>query len=295
MGLPTDMAGDAGLIKSIDISYDNAKQYLIDESAVRPVLVSFWASWDEPSTAMAPVLEKIAADYNGAFLLAKVDAEQLQQLVSQFGVQSLPTVMVMHQGQPVDGLQGPQTEQAIVDLLAKYLPAPWQGSVDEGQVKIAAGDFTGGLALLRAAYSESGQDIAVTFALIDGLIKAHRLNDAAELLSGIKMVNQGQEYAHLKAQLELAQNAAKAPEVEELEGKLQSNPQDLEVLQALAAQYAQHHHYKEALELLWGVLKKDLNAKDGEIKQVYMDVLAVVGKGDPLAISYLQKLYAKLY
>ena len=244
---------------------------------------------------MVPILEKIADDYKGAFLLAKVNAEQLQQLVAQFGVQSLPTVMVMHQGQPVDGLQGPQTEQAIVDLLAKYLPAPWQEAVDEGQAKIAAGDFTGAIALLRGAYNESNQEISVTFALIDGLIKARRLDDAEQLLAGIKMVDQGQEYAHLKAQLELAQNAAKAPEVEELEAKLQSNPQDLDVLQALASQYAQHHHYKEALELLWGVLKKDLNAKDGHIKQIYMDVLAVVGKGDPLAIRYQQKLYARLY
>lgn len=295
MQQPTDMAGEARPVNSIDITYDNAKQYLIDESAVRPVLVSFWASWDEPSTAMAPVLEQLATQHDGAFLLAKVNAEELQQLASQFGVQSLPTIMVMHQGQPVDGLQGPQTEPAISQLLAKYLPAPWLALVEQGEANIEAGDFAEGIALLRSAYSDSEQDVQVAFVLIGGLIKARRLDDAAELLATIKMVDQGQAYDNLKAQLELAQNAAKAPEIEDLEAKLAASPHDLTLIQALAAQYAEHHHYKEALALLWDVLQKDLNAKDGEIKRIYMDVLAVVGKGDPLAISYQQKLYARLY
>ncbi|WP_238376314.1 tetratricopeptide repeat protein [Marinagarivorans algicola] len=295
MDLPTDIAGDAGSVNSIDITYENAKPYLIDESAVRPVLVSFWASWDEPSQLMLPILERLAVEYDGAFLLAKVNVEQLQQLAEQFGVQSLPTIMVMNQGQPVDGLQGPQTEQAITELLNKCLPAPWLAVVEQGLANIEAENFAEGIAQLRSAHTDSNQDIQVTFALIGGLIKARRLEDASALLAGVKMVDQGQEYHHLTAQLELAQNAAKAPEIEELEAKYQASPNDLDVVQALAAQYSQHHHYKEALELLWTVLNKDLNAKEGEIKRIYMDVLSVVGKGDPLAITYLQKLYAKLY
>lgn len=295
MDLPTDMPSEAGSVHSIDITYENAKQYLIDESAVRPVLVSFWAGWDEPSQLMAPILEQLAVEHDGAFLLAKVNAEALDQLVGQFGVQSLPTIMVMHQGQPVDGLQGAQTQQAIGELLAKYMPAPWLATVEQALAQIEEGNITEGIAQLRSAHADSNQDIDVTFALIGGLTKACRLDDASQLLAGVKMVNQGQEYESLKAQLELAQNAAKAPEVEELEAKHQADPEDLDIVQALAAQYSQHHHHKEALELLWAVLKKDVNAKEGEIKRIYMDVIEVVGKGDPLAIGFLQKLYARLY
>ena len=279
----------------VDITYDNAKQHLIDESAVRPVLVDFWADWCAPCKSLMPILEKLAVEYDGAFLLAKVNADALQDLAAQFGVQSLPTIMVMNNGQPVDGLQGAQPETAVRELLAKYLPAPWEAVVQEGLQKVEQGEGAEGVALLRGAYQDSGQDAQVAFALASGLILTRRLNDAAELLGTIKMVDQDAQYAQLMAQLELAQNAAKAPEITELEAQHEANPSDLDVVQALAAQYSQHQHNEEALVLLWNVLQKDLNAKDGELKRIYMDILATVGKGDPLAIRYQQKLYAMLY
>ncbi|HEY7774662.1 MAG TPA: thioredoxin [Marinagarivorans sp.] len=279
----------------VDITYDNAKQYLIDESMVRPVLVDFWADWCGPCKSLMPILEKLAVEYAGAFLLAKVNADELQQLAGQFGVQSLPTLMVMQNGQPVDGVQGAQPEAAIRELLAKYLPAPWEATVQQGLQKVEQGEGSEGVALLRSAYQESGQDVRVALALASGLISTRRLNDASEILATIKMVDQGPEYHQLMAQLELAQNAAKAPEITELEARHEANPGDLDVIQALAAQYSQHQHNEEALALLWGVLQKDLNAKDGELKRIYMDVLASVGKGDPLSIRYQQKLYAMLY
>lgn len=279
----------------VDITYDNAKQYLIDESAIRPVLVDFWADWCEPCKSLMPILEKLAIEYDGAFLLAKVDAEALQDLAGQFGVQSLPTIMVMHNGQPVDGLQGAQPEAAVRELLAKYLPAPWEAAVQEGLQKVEQGEGAQGIALLRSAYQDSSQEARVAFALASGLILTRRLSDAEELLGTIKMVDHGPEYTQLLAQLELAQNAAKAPEITELEAQHAANPDDLDVVQALAAQYSQHQHNEEALVLLWSVLQKNLNAKDGDLKRIYMDVLATVGKGDPLAIRYQQKLYAMLY
>lgn len=242
------------------------------------------------------MLEKIAVNYKGAFLLAKVNADELPQITSQFGIQSLPTLMLMFNGQPVDGLQGAQSEAAITALLDKYVPAPWVADVQAGLALIESGeDAAKGFALLRAAYNDSGNDPRAAFAYAGALIDGRRLDEAKVLLATIKMAHQNKDYQQLMAQLELAQNAAKAPEITVLETQLQLDPSNLEVVTALAAQYAQHQHYKEALELLWGVLKKDLAAKEGELKRLYMDVIATIGKSDPLAISYQQKLYAMLY
>lgn len=281
---------------SVNVTYENAKHYLVDESMARPVLVDFWADWCGPCKSLAPMLEKIAAEYNGAFLLAKVNADELHQIAGQFGVQSLPTLIVMFNGQPVDALQGAQPEVAIKAMLAKYLPPPWMNDVQAGLSLIESEeDVAQGITLLRTAYNESGSNAEVAFVFAGALIKTRRLDDAAAVLKSVKMVDQNHEYTQLMAQLDLAQNAAKAPEITELEAQLQANPNNLEVIQALAAQYTQHQHHKEALELLWAVIKKDLNAKDGELKRIYMEVLASLGKSDPLAISYRQKLYAMLY
>ena len=107
----------------VNIDESNAAALLIEESHNRPVVVDFWADWCEPCKVLMPLLEQIATEYNGAFLLAKVNADEQQMISQQFGVRSLPTVMIMQNGQPVDGFMGAQPENAVRELLQKYLPA----------------------------------------------------------------------------------------------------------------------------------------------------------------------------
>ena len=90
----------------VNIDESNAAALLIEESHNRPVVVDFWADWCEPCKVLMPILEKIANEYQGAFLLAKVNADEQQGIAQQLGVRSLPTVMVIQNGQPVDGFTG---------------------------------------------------------------------------------------------------------------------------------------------------------------------------------------------
>src|SRR5690625_2319300 len=87
----------------VDVTQNNAQQVLIEASYQRPVLVDFWAEWCAPCRTLMPLLEKLAREYDGALLLARVDCDSEQALAAQFGVQSLPTVILMKEGQPVDG------------------------------------------------------------------------------------------------------------------------------------------------------------------------------------------------
>ncbi|HCD55387.1 MAG TPA: thioredoxin, partial [Halieaceae bacterium] len=129
----------------VNIDESNAAALLIEESHRRPVVVDFWADWCGPCKSLMPVLEKLANEYAGAFLLAKVNADEQPMISQQFGVRSLPTVMVMQGGQPVDGFVGAQSEAQVRELLEKYLPKPWDGLLEEGQALMAAGDFSSAL------------------------------------------------------------------------------------------------------------------------------------------------------
>ncbi len=279
----------------VDVNQHNAKEVLIDESFKRPVMVDFWADWCAPCKSLMPILEKLATEYNGAFLLAKVNADQEQMISSQFGVRSLPTVMIMKDGQPVDGFMGAQTEVEVRQLLEKYLPKPWDLQLEEARQLIADEQFSEAIPLLKDAASTSGQRADIVMTLASAYIALKRLGEAEVLLEGVKMVDQDAFYEQLMAQLELAQNAEKAPEISALEAELAQRPGDADVQFQLAVQYSQHQYHREALELLFGLLQAKLDARDGEVRRVFTDVLAVLGKGDPLAVEFQRKLYSLLY
>jgi putative thioredoxin len=279
----------------VSINANNAKQYLIDESMIRPVLVDFWADWCAPCKTLMPLLERLATEYAGAFLLAKLNADEQRMIASQFGVQSLPTVILMKDGQPIDGFVGAKTEVEIRQFLDQHLPKAWDGQFAEAQALMAQGDYAAAVSLLRQAQLDSAGRVDIVCALAECLIHLKRLDEATGLLTQIRLVDRDARYQQVHAQLELANNAQKAPEITELEAQLALDPDNSSVAHQLALQYSQHAYEKEALELLFSLLKKNLQAEDGAVRRTYADILATLPKGDPLAVTYQRKLYALLY
>lgn len=279
----------------VEITLENAKTYLIDESFKRPVLVDFWADWCAPCKNLMPVLEKIANTAQGAFLLAKVNSDDLGMLAAQFGVRSLPTVMLMKDGQPVDGFTGALPEVEVQAFLDKHLPKPWAASVSAALDLLDANDAEAALLLLRTAYTDSQQDHEIGFLLIQAYLQLNRLDNAEALLVSIPMKHHDQTYEQLKAQIALVKEAAKSPAVVSLEAEIQQNPDNYDAAYQLAILYHQEKHYREALDLLLAILKKDRGYAEGAVRKTYTDILVALGKGDPLAIEFQRKLFTLLY
>ena len=279
----------------VNIDETNAAQLLIEESHKRPVVVDFWADWCEPCKVLMPLLEKIANEYQGAFLLAKVNADEQQMISQQFGVRSLPTVMVIQDGQPVDGFAGAQPENAVREMLEKYLPKPWDGLLQLAQEAMEKGEFAQALSPLRQAWEESGHRYDITVAYAHCLIESLRLDEAEVVLDGVRMADQDAAYEQLRAQLEIKREAAKSPEIEALEQKLAANPDDLDVRHQLGVQYTNAGQFKDGMEQFVNILQQDLDHADGGTKRLLLDTIATLGKGDPLAAEYQRKLYSLLY
>ena len=279
----------------VNIDESNAAQLLIEESHKRPVVVDFWADWCEPCKVLMPLLEKIANEYQGAFLLAKVNADEQQGISQQFGVRSLPTVMVIQNGQPVDGFTGAQPEAQVREMLGKYLPKPWDGLLQLAQEAMEQGNYAQALTPLRQAWEESGRLYEITVAYVHALIECLRLDEAETILDGVRMADQDAAYEQLRAQLEIKREAAKSPEIEALEQQLAANPEDLDVQYQLAVQYTNAGQFKDAMEHFIAILRQDLEHGDGATKRLLLDTIASLGKGDPLAAQYQRKLYSLLY
>jgi putative thioredoxin len=152
-----------------------------------PVLVDFWAPWCGPCKSLGPVLEKVEAAYEGRFKLVKIDSDQEQQLAQAFGIKSIPTCVLLKNGQPVDGFMGALPEGQVKQFLDKHLPAEGelqaQAAAQEAQEHLQAGDADSARAALEQALATDPGNDDARFDLVKLLIGEGELAEAAALLA----------------------------------------------------------------------------------------------------------------
>ncbi|MGE6982687.1 thioredoxin family protein [Kluyvera intermedia] len=278
----------------VNVTEANLHQTL-EQSASIPVLFYFWSERSQHCLELTPVLESLAAQYNGQFILAKVDCDAEQMVASQFGLRAIPTVYLFQNGQPVDGFQGPQPEEAIRALLEKVLPREEELKAQQALALIQEGNHAEALPLLKDAWQISGQDSQIGLLLAETQIVLNRSEDAEAVLKTIPLQDQDTRYQGLLAQIELLKQAADTPEIQLLQQQVEQNPDDAELASKLALQLHQVGRNEEALELLFSHLRKDLGAADGQARKMLQEILAALGTGDALASKYRRLLYSLLY
>lgn len=260
-----------------------------------PVLFYFWSDRSQHCQQLTPVLESLAAQYNGQFILAKVDCDAEQMVASQFGLRAIPTVYLFQNGQPVDGFQGPQPEEAIRALLDKVLPREEELKAQQAMQLMQEGKHGEALPLLKEAWQLSQQNSEIGLLLAETLILLNRADEAENVLKTIPLQDQDTRYQGLVAQIELLKKAADTPEIQQLQKQVADNPQDALLATQLALQLHQVGRNEEALELLFSHLRKDLSAANGEARKMLQEILAALGTGDALASKYRRQLYSLLY
>lgn len=283
-------------VNIIDVTEENFQQVMVEESQKRLVLLDFWADWCAPCKALGPVLEKLAEEYAGQVLLAKINADEQQNITAQFGIRSLPTVAIVKDGQPIDAFMGVEPESVIREKLALHLPPPWEAAVIDAQALMASGNYDDALSLLREAHTLSGEDYDIGLLVAECYLNLKRLREAEALLSSANMEQQlNPLYKTLQSRLELMLEASETPAILELQKQLIESPDDLELKTELGVQFSQCDRVAEALQILLEVLQRDLHYKDGGTRKIFLDVLSGLGKGDPLAVKYQRKLFTLLY
>ncbi|CCJ97220.1 co-chaperone YbbN [Cronobacter malonaticus] len=278
----------------INLSEANLHQ-ILEQSMTVPVLFYFWSDRSQHCQQLTPVLEKLANQYQGQFILAKVDCDNEQAIAAQFGLRAIPTVYLFSQGQPVDGFQGPQPEEAIRALLDKVLPREEELKAQEAMALMQEGKNAEALPLLKEAWQMSNQASEIGLLLAQAQIALNRSEDAEAVLKTIPLQDQDTRYQSLVAQIDLLKQAADTPEIQQLQQQVQQNPDDAQLASQLALQLHQVGRNEEALELLFEHLKKDLSAADGQARKMFQEILAALGTGDTLASKYRRQLYSLLY
>lgn len=277
----------------VNMTLENFQQVVLQDSQDKFILVDFWADWCEPCKDLMPVLEKLAGEYADNLILAKVNCDEQQEIAAQFGVRSLPTVMLVRNGQPVDGFAGAQPEAQVREMLEKHLPKPEDGLFEQATQLIDSGDYQQAFTFVKQAHDLNSERIDIRLALADCNVEMGNLAQAKTLVETIVMADQDTYYQSIVGKIQLAEQAAESPEIKALQAKLEVNPQDMQLKVDLAVQLHQANQPGDALELLFSVLKTDLNF--GEAKKVTLDMINALPDGEPLKSQYRRKIYSLLY
>jgi putative thioredoxin len=282
-----------------DVNEQNIQE-VIERSSKSPVLFYFWSARSPNYEAMTQILTKLANRHHGQFILASVNCDEQQMLAAQFGLRAIPTVYLFQNGQPVDGFQGPQPEEAINDFLKKVLPNEDELKLVEAQNLFNEEKYQEALPLLRDTWKSLTDHLGkprtdIALMLIKSQIELKQLNEAKEVLATIPLQDQDSSYHGLQAEIELLEQATNSPELQQLQAEFAQHSDNVELMIQLSSQLMHVGRHEEALELLFKPLTKDLNAGDGQVKKTLLDLLAALGTSNPLASSYRRKLYTLLY
>ena len=166
----------------IDITVENFEAEVVAASMNTPVLVDFWAPWCGPCKSLGPVLEKLETEYAGRFKLAKVDSDQEQQLAAMFGIRSIPTCVLLMNGQPVDGFTGALPEGQVREFLDKHVPSADEALAEEEEEQaldaLAEGDTDSALEKLQHAVATDPANDDARFDYVKLLLQLGRDDDA---------------------------------------------------------------------------------------------------------------------
>lgn len=278
---------------SLPITLENFQQVVLEESKTRLVLIAFYADQMPESVDLKAKLEAGTANASDSILMASVDCQAQQQIAQQFGLQTLPTAVIIKDGQPIDGIGGPQTDETITEFLNKHLPKPEDTLLASAQAALAEQDFNLAYQSANEAAQIDTERGDIKLVLADACLGLSKVEDAKVLLDAIKMVDQDSYYQSLMSKLELALDAANSPELVALEQKLAAEPDNVEFIQQLAVQYNQAGRQEEALALVFAQVQKD--GSDAKSKEILLDIMKALPDGDPLAGKYRRKLYAMMY
>ncbi|GIK24105.1 MAG: co-chaperone YbbN [Rhodocyclaceae bacterium] len=279
----------------IDVTENNFMQEVIEASRRVPVLVDFWAPWCGPCRSLGPILEKLAAEYQGRFRLAKVNSDENQALAGQFGVRGIPNVKAVVNGQIVNEFTGALPESAVREFIDALLPSPAEPLRQEALAAHARGETDATRKLLLEAIRLDPKHEQARLDLIGILIDAGDLAEAQRLLDEI--MDAGKDRARidsLAARLALAGNAAGGADEETLRARIAADAGDLAVRLELARMLAAKQDFRGALEELLEIVRRDRSFDDDIGRKTMLQIFSLLGADSDLMREFRGKLSSLL-
>ncbi len=277
----------------VDVGDPEFEREVLERSERVPVVVDFWAPWCGPCRTLGPVLERLAEEHAGAFVLARVNADEAPAAAQAFGVRSIPAVKAFRDGALVAEFVGAQPESVVRQFLAPLLPTEADREVAGAERAAADGDADTAEAGYRAALALDGRHPGALLGLAGTLAARDRRAEALELLEQVAGSRRDEERAErLAAELRTAGGAA---DLEALRASAAARPDDLDAALDLGRALAAAGRHEAALETLLEVVRRDPGHAEGAARQAMIDLFALRGADDPLTQRFRSELARALF
>ena len=280
-----------------EVTQHNFAAVVVESSQRVPVLVDFWADWCQPCQTLTPLLTKLALEYRGGFILAKINADAEQALAGHFRVRSLPTVMVVWQGQIVDQLVGVQPESAYREIIDRFQTQPaGDPTLEQVEMLWQRGRQKQALDLLREALKQEPDSTELKVAFAEKLLQLDRSEEARTLLQNLPAEERDRQPASgLLARLEFADLAQGAPDTAKLEAQVRAKPDDHAARRQLAARYVLAGNHEAALEQFMEILRRAPQFEDGAGRKGLIAIFEMLGNENPLVATYRRRMFSLLH
>ncbi len=280
-----------------DVSQANFMEEVIETSRHVPVLVDFWAPWCGPCRSLGPILEKLAAEYQGRFRLAKINSDDNQALATQFGVRGIPNVKAVIDGQIVNEFTGALPESAVREFIDSLLPSPAEPLRQEALAARANGRIEDMRKLLLQAIHLDPRHEQARLDLIGLLLDTGEMDEARRLLD--EVAASGKDRARidsLTARLALAQESAGADgtDADTLHARIGTDPADLPARLLLARLLVSRQDYRGALDEALEIIRRDRTFGDDAGRKTALQIFDLLGGSHALVREYRSKLSALL-
>lgn len=279
-----------------EVTRENFTSLVLAKSAEVPILVDFWAGWCAPCQMLMPVLAKLAEEYQGDFLLAKINSDEQGDLAAQHGVRSLPTLKIFRHGEVVEEIIGAQPEPVIRQVIDRYIVRESDRMVDRAWEIYRQGSVDQAIEQLQSAARSDPNNSRPNLELAKMLLEIGEVDGADVVLNDLpRELQNSTEAATLRGRIRFARLAQEAPDETSLLAAIEADPKNSEARYQLSGIYVQRGLYEAALEQLLEIVRRDRSYGDDAGRKAMLELFELLEGEDELINRYRKRMFTTLH